>query len=196
MLRHALLPSMLLAAMLCPPQLHAAAAANDRVISRLHLGGEGGWDYLSFDAQRRHLFVSRGDRVLVIDVDRQRQVGTIAGTQGVHGIAVAPALHRGYTSDGKSASVTVFDLDSLKTLTSITGTGEKPDAILYDPASRHVLTFNGKSGNASVIDPATNAVVATIALPGKPEFSVTDGAGHVYVNPAMSTSTSRTSRCW
>ena len=173
-----------LLALACLPQAAAAAApsATYQVLSRLPLTGAGGWDYLSFDAQNRHLFVSRGDRVLVIDVDQEKQVGTIANTQGVHGIAIAPDLQRGYTSDGKSASVTVFDLGSLKTVATITGTGEKPDAIVYDSASHHVFTFNGKSGTASVIDPAKNAVIDTITLPGKPEFAASDGAGHVYVN--------------
>lgn len=152
------------------------------VIHHLKLGGTGGWDYLNFDAQRRHLFVSRGDRVLVVDVDHDKQIGTIPNTDGVHGIAVAQDLHRGFTSNGKSDSVTVFDLDTLKPVATIKGTGQKPDAILYDSASHHVFTFNGKSGDASVIDPAKNAVVATIALPGKPEFAATDGSGHVYVN--------------
>ncbi|MFC3653724.1 YncE family protein [Dyella humi] len=152
------------------------------VIHHLKLGGTGGWDYLNFDAQRRHLFVSRGDRVLVVDVDHDKQIGTIPNTDGVHGIAVAQDLHRGFTSNGKSDSVTVFDLDTLKPVATIKGTGQKPDAILYDSASHHVFTFNGKSGDASVIDPAKNAVIATIALPGKPEFAAADGSGHVYVN--------------
>jgi YVTN family beta-propeller protein len=120
--------------------------------------------------------------VLVIDVDHGKQIGTIADTAGVHGIALAPGLGRGFTSNGKAASVTEFDLATLKTVATITGTGKKPDAIVYDRASHHVLTFNGKSDSASVIDPATHAVIATIALPGKPEFAVSDGAGHVYVN--------------
>jgi DNA-binding beta-propeller fold protein YncE len=152
------------------------------VVHRLQLGGTGGWDYLSFDAQRRHLLVSRGDRVMVVDVDANKLIGTIPNTSGVHGIAVAQDLHRGFTSNGKANSVSVFDLDTLKTIATITGTGQKPDAILYDSASQHVFTFNGKSADASVIDPAKNAVVATIALPGKPEFSVSDNAGHIYVN--------------
>jgi YVTN family beta-propeller protein len=153
-----------------------------KVINRLKLGGTGGWDYLSFDAQRRHLFVSRGDRVLVIDVDTNKQIGAIPNTNGVHGIAIAQDLHRGFTSDGKADAVTVFDLDTLKTVATIIGTGQKPDSILYDSASHHVFTFNGKSGTASVIDPAKQAVIATITLPGKPEFSATDGNGHIYVN--------------
>jgi DNA-binding beta-propeller fold protein YncE len=153
-----------------------------KVINQLKIGGTGGWDYLSFDAQRRHLFVSRGDRVLVIDVDAGKQIGVIPNTSGVHGIAIAQDLHLGFTSNGKADSVTAFDLDTLKTVATITGTGQKPDSILYDSASHHVFTFNGKSGTASVIDPAKHAVIASIALPGKPEFSATDEAGHLYVN--------------
>lgn len=182
LMRH-LLPAALALAVMAPAAVGAEpVSAAPRVLSQMKLGGDGGWDYLSFDAQRHHLFVSRGDRVLVIDARHARQVGTIADTQGVHGVALAQDIKRGYTSDGKSASVTVFDLDSLKTLAVITGTGANPDAIVYDPSSHHVLTFNGKSSSASVIDTSTNAVIASIALPGKPEFAVADGAGHVFVN--------------
>jgi DNA-binding beta-propeller fold protein YncE len=178
-----LLPAALLALATVP--LACAAASSPppaRLLSRLALGGPGGWDYLAFDAPSRHLFVSRGDRVLVIDVDAGKQIGTIADTAGVHGIALADDLHRGFVSDGRSASVTMFDLASLKTVATIAGTGQNPDAILYDSASHHVLTFNGRSASASVIDPAKQAVIGSIALPGKPEFAVADGAGHVYVN--------------
>lgn len=172
-----------LALLLAPMASQAAAPAPAmRVLSSLPLGGAGGWDYLSFDAARRHLFVSRGDRVLVIDVDGNRQIGTLADTPGVHGVAIAEDLRRGFTSNGKSASVTAFDLRTLKPVATITGTGENPDAIVYDAPSQHVLTFNGRSHSASVIDPARGAVIATIALPGKPEFAVSDGAGHIYAN--------------
>ncbi|HEY1588235.1 MAG TPA: YncE family protein, partial [Rhodanobacter sp.] len=135
------IPALLMLACLPQATMAVTPAPAYQVLSRLPLTGAGGWDYLSFDAQHRHLFVSRGDRVLVIDVDQEKHVGTIANTQGVHGIAIAPDLQRGYTSDGKSASVTVFDLDTLKTVATITGTGEKPDAIVYDSASHHVFTF-------------------------------------------------------
>jgi DNA-binding beta-propeller fold protein YncE len=153
-----------------------------QVLSKLALGGDGGWDYLSFDAQHQHLFVSRGTRVLVVDTRSNTQTGTIEDTAGVHGIAIAEELGRGYTSNGQSDSVTVFDLGSLKTLATITGTGAKPDAIVYDSTSQHVFTLNGKGHSASVIDPRSNRVIATIALPGKPEFAVADGAGHLYAN--------------
>jgi YVTN family beta-propeller protein len=182
-LLRSILPASLL--LLAIPVAASAASSSipaPRLLSTLPLGGPGGWDYLSFDAAHRHLFVSRGDRVLVIDVDQRKQVGTIADTNGVHGIALAPDLGRGFTSNGKSASVTEFDLATLKTVATISGTGRNPDAILYDRPSHHVLTFNGHSSDASVIDPATGKVVATIALPGKPEFAVSDGAGHVFNN--------------
>lgn len=182
----ALMPFTVSVAYADPAHPRAAAATTEqadyRVLARLALGGSGGWDYLSFDAPRHHLFVSRADRVLVVDVLQGRQVGTIADTQGVHGIALAQDLKRGFTSDGKTSSVTVFDLETLKTVAVIRGTGEKPDAIVYDTSSHHVLTFNGKSNNVSVIDPSTNAVIATITLPGKPEFAVADGRGHIFVN--------------
>ncbi|WP_430388308.1 YncE family protein [Dyella sp. 20L07] len=171
-----------LLALLAPHALAAPQAADFHVLSHLQLGGPGGWDYLSFDAQRRHLFLTRGDRVQVVDVDQGKLIGTITGTPGVHGIAIDQAAHRGYTSNGQGASVTVFDLDSLAVVTTITGTGEKPDAIIYDAASKHVFTFNGKGRSFSVIDPKTNAVVTTVALPGKPEFAVSDEMGHIYVN--------------
>ncbi|HTV86016.1 MAG TPA: YncE family protein [Dyella sp.] len=177
----ALLASLAYAAAM--PSVAANAAVTPiKVIQQWKLGGAGGWDYLSFDARRRHLFVSRGDRVLVVDVDGGKVIGTIPNTNGVHGVAIADDLHRGFTSNGKSHSVTMFDLDTLKTLATITGTGQKPDAILYDNASHHVFTFNGKSGTASVIDPAKKAVIATIVLPGKPEFAASGDNGHVFVN--------------
>ena len=173
-------------AMLFVPAAASAAVAggpsSNPVIHRLSLGGPGGWDYLAVDVPHHRLFVSRGDRVMVVDLSTQKLEATMTGTDGVHGIAFAPEVHRGFTSNGRSASVTVFDLDSLKTVSTITGTGDSPDAILYDSASHHVLTFNGHGESVSVIDPQKNAVVDTIALPGKPEFAQADGAGHVYVN--------------
>jgi len=185
-MRHSLAIALLaaLACVACAPLAIAADSTQTdyKVIDRLTLGGTGGWDYLSFDSQRRHLFVSRGDRVLVIDVDRNKPIGVIPNTNGVHGIAIAQDLHHGFTSNGKANAVTVFDLDTLKTVGTITGTGQKPDSIVYDNASHHVLTFNGKSGDASVMDPATAKVIGTIELPGRPEFSVADGDGRVYVN--------------
>ena len=183
-----LLRNVLSFSMLALPLMASAATTATRqtvgyrVLSRVALGGEGGWDYLAFDPGTRHLFISRGDRVLVLNPQTLKVIGTIPDTAGVHGITIAPDLHRGFTSDGKSASVTEFDLGTLKTVATIHGTGENPDAIVYDAASHHVYTFNGKSHSASVIDPLRGAVIDTIPLPGKPEFAAADNAGRIYVN--------------
>lgn len=179
------LPTLLIGALAAACAAHATAASaptDFRVIGHLPLGGAGGWDYLSFDAQRRHLFVTRGDHVDVVDVDQNKRIGAIPGTKGVHGVALDQSAHRGYASNGQAASVTVFDLDTLAVVATISGTGEKPDAIVYDAASKHVFTFNGKGHSFSVIDPVHNTVTSTVALSGKPEFAVSDEAGHIYVN--------------
>jgi YVTN family beta-propeller protein len=163
-----------------PPQ--GAAAINYHIVKRVLLGGEGGWDYLGFDAQNRHLFVSHATQVLVINPDTYEVVGNIPDTQGVHGIAVAPELNRGFTSDGRADQVTVFDLKTLKTIGTVKVTGHNPDGITYDPSSQRVFTFNGRSDDATAIDAKTLKVVGTIALGGKPEFAVPDGRGMLYNN--------------
>lgn len=160
----------------------AAGDAHYALRSRIALGGAGGWDYLAFDEASRHLYVTRGDHVDVVDVDGARSIGRIDGTDGVHGIALVPTLKRGFASNGKANTVSVFDTATFKTLATISLHGQKPDAIVFDPASGHVLAFNGKSNNASVIDPQASTEIATIELPGKPEFAVSDNAGHVFVN--------------
>ena len=149
---------------------------------RIVLGGSGGWDYLSLDGRRHHLFISRSDRVQVFDTVTEKVVAEIADTQGVHGIALAQDLSLGFTSNGKSNSVTVFDLGALKTIDEIEGVGDGPDAIVYEPKTARVFTFNGRSRSATAIDVASRRVVATISLPGKPEFAVTDGAATLFVN--------------
>lgn len=141
-----------------------------------------GWDYLLIDPSHHRLFISHTDHVLVFDLDQQKPVGSIAPTPGVHGIAVAPDLNRGFISNGRGDSVTVFALDSLKTLQTIPVTGKNPDAIIYDPASRRTFTFNGRSGSSTAIDAATGKVVGTIELGGGPEYAVPDGKGHIFNN--------------
>jgi YVTN family beta-propeller protein len=162
----------------------AASAADPElaVQQRWKLGGAGGWDYLSLDSSGQRLFVSRGSRVDVVSTQSGKIVATIPDTSGVHGIAFAEDLRRGYTSNGKGDSVTAFDLDSLKTITEAKVSGHNPDAILYEPAGKHVFTFNGRSKDVTVLDAATLQVVATIPVPDKPEFAVNDGDGHIYVN--------------
>jgi DNA-binding beta-propeller fold protein YncE len=160
----------------------AAAPAHYHVLDKIAVGGEGGWDYLTLDAAARRLYISRGTRVVVLDVDSGKTVGEIPGTEGVHGIALAPDLHRGFTSNGRSSTVTTFDTGTLAVIGSVKATGDNPDAIIYDPASRRVFTFNGRGKNATAIDAATATVAGTIPLDGKPEFGVADGKGRVFVN--------------
>ena len=152
-----------------------------KVTNSLSVPGAGGWDYLAADSDNRRLYVSHGNVVDVLDLDSKQIVGQIPNTNGVHGIAMAPDLGRGFVSAGRDNQVVIFDLKSLKTL-GTAKTGTNPDGILYEPSTHRVLTFNGRSNDATVIEGATGAVAGTIALGGKPEFPATDGKGNVYVN--------------
>src|SRR5271168_2578908 len=127
------------------------------------LGGDGGWDYLTLDSAARRLYISRSTHVIVIDADSGQLVGDIPDTPGVHGIALAPDLGRGFVSNGREGTVSVFDLGSLKVLNKIK-VGDNPDAILYDPASKRVFTFNGRSDDVTAIDAAKGEVVGTIKV--------------------------------
>ncbi len=158
-----------------------AAAPGYHVVKTYKLGGEGGWDYLTFDPASRHLYLSRATHVAVIDADSGKPVGDIPDTPGVHGIALAPEFGRGFVSNGREGTVTIFDLDSLKSVGKI-AVGQNPDAILYDPASKRVFTLNGRSNDATAIDAAKGVVVGTIKLDGKPEFAVSDAVGEIFVN--------------
>lgn len=159
-----------------------AADPGLHVINTYKLGGEGGWDYLEVDSDAHHLFISRGTHVVVMDLDSGKTVGDIPDTAGVHGIALAPDLGRGFTSNGREGSVTIFDLKTLKTINKVQSVGENPDAIVYDPASKRAFTFNGRSGDATAIDGASGKIAGKIALGGKPEFAVSDEKGEVFVN--------------
>ena len=160
-----------------------AAGSGYHLLKKIPLGGEGvGWDYLACDEAARRLYISRATRVIVLDADQGSVVGEIPNTPGVHGIALAPELGRGFTSNGAASNVTIFDLKTLKVLGQTKTTGDNPDAIVYDPDSRRVFTFNGRSNNSTAMDAATGAVAGTVALDGRPEFAVADGRGRIYVN--------------
>lgn len=159
-----------------------AAAPNYTVVQRHAIGQSGGWDYLTYSADGHRLYVSRSDRVLVLDADNGKIVATIHGTDGVHGIALVPKLGRGYTSNGRADTLTEFDLATSKVLRTIPVDGKNPDALIYDSASKHLFAFDGRSNEASVVDPAAAKLIAKIPLSGKPEFAASDGAGNVYVN--------------
>ncbi len=159
----------------------AAAGPGYKVVTTYKIGGEGGWDYLTADAAARRLYISRATHVIVLDLDSGKSVGDIADTPGVHGIALAPELGRGFTSNGREGTVSIFDLKTLATSAKVK-VGDNPDAILYDPVSKRVFTFNGRSQDATAIDAEKGAVLGTIKLDGKPEFAASDGEGGVFVN--------------
>ncbi|MCX5644386.1 MAG: YncE family protein [Phycisphaerae bacterium] len=168
---------------LAAAQANASADAGPlKVLNTFKVGGPGGWDYLTVDLEARRLYVSHATRVMVLDADKGTPIGEIADTPGVHGIALVPEQNLGFTSNGKEGMLSVFDLKTLKTLRKIKA-GRNPDSIIYDPASKKVLAFNGRSGDVTIVDPAA-LDKAPVSLPvgGKLETGVADGAGHVYVN--------------
>ncbi len=159
-----------------------ASGSTVSVTQRLALGGTGGWDDLTVDPAAHRLYLSRSDRVMVVNTLDGKLIGEVPNTSGVHGIALVPDRNIGFTSNGKTDSVTVFDLKTLKSLGEIKASGNNPDAIVYDPATQRVIVFNGHSANAPVIDAGSRTVVGTVALDGKPEFARADGQGRVFVN--------------
>lgn len=169
----------ILAACLVLPTL--ASAGGYTVIKKIPIPGEGSWDYLTVDEGARRLYVSHGTQVEVLDVDSGSIVGSIPKTPGVHGIAIAAELGRGFVSNGKASTVTIFDLKTLKPIADV-ATGQKPDAIIFDPATSRVFAFNGGGNSATAIDAATGKVAGTVDLGGGPEFAAADGHGFVYNN--------------
>jgi YVTN family beta-propeller protein len=163
------------------PQIAESAAGDYRVVKTIAVGGDEGWDYVGVDSASRRVYISHGSHVVVLDADTGKVVGDIPETQGVHGIAFAPDAGRGFTSNGRANTVTVFDLKTLKTETTVKA-GTNPDAIIYDPATKRVFTMNGRSQDTTAINVADDTVAGTLALGGKPEFAVADGKGNIYVN--------------
>lgn len=158
-----------------------AADSSYRLLSTYKLGGEGGWDYLTVDSDTGRVFISRATHVIIVDSQTGKQVGDIPDTPGVHGIALAPELGHGFISNGREGTVTVFDLKSLQPITKVKA-GENPDAILYDPFSKRVFAFNGRSHDVTVIDASNNHLAGTIKLEGKPEVAVSDFKGEIFLN--------------
>lgn len=158
-----------------------AGVSGYHLIRRLKLGGTGGWDYLIVDQATHRVFISRGTHVMVVDPENDKVIGDIPDTQGIHGIALAAEFNKGFTSNGRTATSTIFDLASLKTRGEV-ATGKDPDAILYDPSSKRIFTFNGDANNATAIDANDGKVAGTVPLGGGPEFAAADGKGHVFVN--------------
>jgi YVTN family beta-propeller protein len=167
-----------LALFACSLALHAQQYA---ISGRIPLEGDGGWDYLFADSVNGHLYVSHGTEVDVVDLASEKPTGKIAGMKRIHGIAVVNDLNRGFISDGGDDAVVIFDLKSNAVVQKVPA-GKNPDGILYDPYSKRVFAFNGRSNDVTAIDAASGKVSGTIALDGKPEFPVSDGKGNVYAN--------------
>jgi len=146
------------------------------------LGGEGGWDYMALDGRTRLLYVTHGNAVEILNIDTGIKGEPIIDLNGVHGVAFAPERNRGYLSNGRGNTVSVFDLKTHKVLEEVPSSGQNPDSVMYDAFSGRVFTFNGRTGNSTAIDAATNKVVGTVDIGGKPEFAVTDGKGTIFVN--------------
>jgi YVTN family beta-propeller protein len=152
------------------------------IVKKIKIEGDEKWDYLYSDDQAARLYVSHGSMVQIIDETKGEVIGKVTGLNGVHGIAIATELNKGFISNGKDSSVTVFDTKSFAVITKISVTGKGPDAILFDSFSKKVYVFNGKSNNATVIDAQSNKIIATIAFEGNPEFSASNENGLLYVN--------------
>ena len=163
------------------PHVSAKPASGYHLLRKFVLGGDGGWDLLAFDSSTHRLFIPRGTHVMVVDADSGAIVGDIPNTPRVHGIAIASEFGKGFTSNGGDASVTIFDLKNLKTLSNVK-VGQNPDAIIYDPSSKRVFSFNGNSKDTTAIDAKSGTVAGTLTLGGKPELAVADEHGKVFVN--------------
>jgi DNA-binding beta-propeller fold protein YncE len=159
----------------------AQSAPGYKVVNTWKLGGNGGWDYLTVDSDGRRIFIARSDRVMVVDEDSGKLIAEIPNTLGVHGVALTPEFGRGFISDGGEDMVTIFDLKTLKVLNKVK-VGTRPDAIVYDPFTKRVFTFNASSHDTTAIDAGKGEVVGKIDLGGKPEFAASDEKGTMFVN--------------
>ncbi|WP_061534395.1 YncE family protein [Collimonas arenae] len=160
----------------------AATPENYKIVSRFPISGTEGWDYIAVDSKRERLFISRSDHVQVVDTKSGEVVANILDTAGVHGVAIAQDLKLGFTSNGRSDTITVFELDSLKTIDTIKTVGPGPDSILYYPPLQRIYSFNGRGKSVTIIDAVTRKVVDTLSVLGQPEFAVNDSQGHIFFN--------------
>ncbi|PYV45378.1 MAG: YVTN family beta-propeller domain-containing protein [Acidobacteria bacterium] len=155
--------------------------AGYHLLAKYPAPGDDGWDYLTMDSPNRRLFISHGTKVDVMDADQGRVIGEIAGTRGVHGIALAPQFNRGFISCGQANEAVIFDMKTLAIVNRVP-VGKKPDAIIFDPLTKRVIVNNGDSNNSTIINPADGKVTGTIDLEGAPEFAAADGKGKIFIN--------------
>ena len=170
------------ASLLAIAAIALAAPPAYKIADKIKVGGEGGWDYVYVDSAAQRLYASHATKAIVIDLAAGKVVGEIADTQGIHGIAIAPDLGRGFTSNGRENTVTIFDSKTLKVISKVMVPGKNPDSIIYEPVSKRIFTFNGGSKDATSIDAKSGMVLATFPMDGKPEFAQADGKGRIYVN--------------
>jgi len=173
-------PALIFALSLALFSAQAQTKTGFHVLKDMPIGSSGGWDYITVDGASKRLFVSHATQVHVLSTEGD-SIGIIPNTNGVHGIALVPALGKGYTSNGRANTVSVFDLKTLKVSAEIP-VGQNPDAIFYDDFSKKIITCNGRSKDATILDPATDKVVGTVPLGDKPETAVSDGKGKIFVN--------------
>ena len=164
-----------------PLAAQAAADTTYHIVRDVRLGGDGRWDYVVVDTAGDRLFIARQTRVMVVEPGSGRLLGEIPGLDGAHGVALAYPTGHGFATSGRDSSVTMFDLRTLKVLKR-TKAADDADAVLYDPHSKRIFTFNGDANSSTAIDAGSGAVVGSIPLGGKPEAAVADGKGRVYVN--------------
>jgi hypothetical protein len=180
------LGSLSVVTVLCAGLMSRAAApapgpTGYHVVKTVSIPGDEGWDYLTVDSDARRVYISHGSHVVVMNADTYAVEGDVPDTQGVHGIALAPDLGRGFVSAGRANTAVIFDIKSLKTLATVK-TDANPDAIVYDSVTKRVFTLNGRGQNTTAINGADGSVAGTLALGGKPEFAVADGKGSIFVN--------------
>ena len=175
------LKCLLIIAAFCAFQAAQAQKTEYKVLKNISLEGDAGWDYLLADDATQRLYVSHGTMVQVLDIKTEKVIGTITGTPGVHGIAIAKEFGKGFITAGRLDSVVVFDLNTLQVTAKIK-TDKNPDAVLYDPYSKRIFTFNGRGSSVTAIDAKTNEVAGTMPVSGKPEAAVSDGKGKIFVN--------------
>src|SRR5271165_6595479 len=159
----------------------AVAQKSYQLADRVKLGGEGSWDYLTYEDGANRLFITRSNRVMVIDTKTLKPITEITDLQGVHGVAIAPELGKGFITSGGDNMLVVFDLKTLKVSEKVK-VGERPDAILYDPSSKRIYTMNANTQDSTAVDAKTSKVIGSVPLGGKPEGAVADGKGNVFVN--------------
>ncbi len=164
------------------PAYTAPQGSGYKVVRRMPVGGDGGWDYLRVDPDAHRIYLSRGTHMMIVDETTGKVIDDLPNTKGIHGMALAQDLGKGFTSNGQANSVTVFDLKTLRATSEIPIQGKDPDSIIYDPATKRVFTFNGKSNDSTVLDATSGKVVGTVTLGGKPEEPQLDGRGNVFVN--------------